>query len=90
MTFFVIFIAFIIIVIILARLTEGSDEKHLAELNEKLKEEGITFTDFKKIGTYVGGHPDLDDVAENILALRKDQKLKFYHLSINESVFTKQ
>jgi len=55
-----------------------SDNKDMKRVVESLKKEGLNFSDFKKCGTYVGGHPSLDKTIEGIAIRKNDNILKIY------------
>lgn len=65
----------VIIIFIALMISAGiSGNKEIKRVEENLKNQGLNFNDFKKCGTYVGGHPTLDKTIEGI-AIRKDDKL---------------
>jgi hypothetical protein len=64
-----------VIVIIIGAVLGRNDMK---QVEESLKKKGLKFSDFKKCGTYVGGHSSIDETIEGI-AIRKDKEiLKIY------------
>ena len=66
----------IVILFIIALLQGNSEAK---KVEESLNQRGLKVSDYKKCGTYVGGHPDIDKTIEGI-AIRK----QFNKLEINE------
>jgi len=64
-----------VIIIIIAAVTGSKDMK---QVEESLKKKGMNFSDFKKCGTYVGGHPSMDETVEGIAIRKNDKELRIY------------
>jgi hypothetical protein len=54
--------------------THDSNEKYHVEL----KKNNIVMYDYKELGDYVGGHPNIDDMIKNIRVHKEDDQLVFY------------
>jgi uncharacterized protein YpmB len=52
----------------------------------ELQEKGFDLKDFRNVGTYVGGHPEIDDSKENVCAIRHDRSICFFTGVLNHSV----
>lgn len=67
----IVFIFFFAIIIIDSNKKHAKSEKQLAEM-------GLKFSDFKNLGTYVGGHPSLNESIKNVYALKEKDKIVLY------------
>lgn len=67
-------IAIIGFIIYIANNTNNTQKESVAVLEKQQ----LKFDDFKKMGTYVGGHPNLNETIKNVYALKKDDKLLFF------------
>ena len=61
-----------------------SGSKELKRTESKLAESGKRLQDFKRIGNYVGGHPDINETINNIVISEDEQDLGLYE---QKSVF---
>ena len=70
----------IIIIVIVIALIWGiiSSNKTQKEAKEELAKKGISFSDFKSVGMYAGGHPSLNESIKNVYVFKKDDTLLFY------------
>ena len=66
-----IFVVFMIIAVI-------SGNNNMKRVEDNLKKQGLNVKSFKKCGTYVGGHPNLDKTIEGIAIRKNDKLLKIY------------
>ncbi len=56
-----------------------SGSKDMKNVEESLGKEGLKLSDFKNCGTYVGGHPSIDETVEGIAIRKEENVLKLYH-----------
>ena len=70
----IVLIGFIILFIIIIISGSSEQNKSVAEL----KAEGLTFSDFKKIGMYVGGHPELNTSINNVSIRKVGNEIVFF------------
>lgn len=68
-------IIFIVLFIIWA-IIDGNRQHKKAE--EILTNMGISFSDFKSVGMYVGGHPSINESKKGVYAFKKDDNLILY------------
>jgi len=66
----------IFVIVMITAAVAGS--KNMRRVEESLKKRGLNFGDFKKCGTYVGGHPSIDETVEGIAIRKNDKELRIY------------
>lgn len=71
--FWVVLIGFIILFVIAVI----SGNKQAAKTKESLSRKGLKLEDFKFVGGYVGGHPDLNDNIERVVFRADAENLRF-------------
>jgi hypothetical protein len=69
----------LVVFIIISAVFGSSDIEHV---REHLKLKGLTVSDFKKCGTYVGGHPSLNETIQGMTALKKDGQLMLHEFPL--------
>jgi len=73
----VIIIGFLVIVFLGLRGTKKAQGIEKAFIND-LRGIGIDYSQKIDVGSYVGGHPDIDDVIHMVFCFKRDDKLTFY------------
>lgn len=69
----------LVILIVMSAIFSGN------EVSEYLKNNNLSILDFKKCGTYIGGHPALDVTVEGISIRKSETKIEIYRFpSISE------
>ena len=53
------------------------------ETKEKMKNAGMDYSQFVSLGTYPGGHPDMDNTVNNIYIRKEENVLSFYTIQVN-------
>lgn len=80
------FIFFIVLFIGIIIVAGVNSSKKTAEVNKELAKRGIKREDFIKCGTYVGGHPSLNNTVEGIHIRKAEGNLSIYDfLRLDES-----
>lgn len=70
----VILVGFIIFFLVMVILSSSEHDKSVAEL----KAEGLNFSDFKQIGMYAGGHPELNTSINNVSIRKVGNEIVFF------------
>lgn len=52
------------------------------ETKAKMKDIGMDYSQFVSLGTYAGGHPDMDNTVDNIYIRNEDNILSFYTIQV--------
>ncbi|WP_156099898.1 hypothetical protein [Hoylesella buccalis] len=73
-----ILVLFIVVFVILIK----NGNKKTKANTMKLKQEGLSYDDFKPVGMYVAGHPKLNESIGSVYVLLKEKTLKFYRIEI--------
>ena len=74
---------FIIIGIIALIIYTGiSTNKEKNESAIKMKESGMNYVQFVSLGTYVGGHPGIDNNIDNIFCRKENEYLELYRIPV--------
>lgn len=59
-----------------------STNKERSESEAKMKEKGMDYSQFITLGTYGGGHPNLDETINGIYCRKEDGILSLYHIPV--------
>lgn len=71
---------FSVVIIFLILMIRVSKEREVSEV--KMKEKGMDYSQFVPLGTYGGGHPDIDKTIEGIYCRKEEENLALYHIPI--------
>lgn len=72
----VIIVAFIVFLIVGIINTNNESQESKA----KMKEKGMDYSQFVSLGTYAGGHPNIDNTVENVYARKESDYLSLYRI----------
>lgn len=61
-----------------------STNRRKSETAQEMVLKGMDFSDFVEMGTYAGGHPNLNETIDKIYCRKEDRNLKFYTIPIWE------
>lgn len=77
---FVWVILVVFVIIFIAAAIKGSQESK--ESKAKMKEKGMDYSQFISLGTYAGGHPNIDKTVENVYARKENDNLSLYQIPV--------
>lgn len=79
-----IWVIVIAIVVALMAFAAFTTERDKEKSKEYMAKNSMSFSDFYPIGKYVGGHPQVDNLQENLYSSFKDGVFKFHKILIYE------